>query len=210
MPGILIVDDHVGVRRAIRSLLESRTLAVCGEAADGHEAIRKVRELLPDIVLMDVEMPGMNGLKATEEILRVRPSVKVVFLTMHTASLMGQEILSRTHGFVDKLDAGRMLIPVVRRLQLRPPGAERTTRNGSLTYAWQEIVADAFAASSQMLPRKINLAEKAISVRLTDANEPNRNERTALREALHALRQLISEARPDRISRRAGHNKEIA
>jgi len=81
---ILIVDDHAIVRAGIRALLQLYPdFEVVGEAADGHEAILQTRRLQPDIVLMDIGMPGMDGLAATREIVRVAPRTRVLILSQH-------------------------------------------------------------------------------------------------------------------------------
>lgn len=81
---ILLVDDHAIVRAGLRLLLESQSdLAVVGEAASGREAIRAVKELRPDLVLMDVAMPDLNGLEATRRIKAEHSKVQVLALTMH-------------------------------------------------------------------------------------------------------------------------------
>ena len=81
---VLIVDDHGIVRAGICSLLEGQEdIEVVGEAAGGEEAIEKARELKPDLVLMDIAMPGMNGIEATRHIKQDVPSTTVLVLSMH-------------------------------------------------------------------------------------------------------------------------------
>ncbi len=83
-PRILIVDDHGIVRAGIRSLLEDDTsIEVVGEAENGEEAIEKAKQLKPDLVLMDIAMPGMNGIEATRRIKEEFPNICVLILTMH-------------------------------------------------------------------------------------------------------------------------------
>ena len=83
-PRILIVDDHGIVRAGIRSLLEDDTsIEVVGEAENGEEAIEKAKQLKPDLVLMDIAMPGMNGIEATRRIKEEFPNIYVLILTMH-------------------------------------------------------------------------------------------------------------------------------
>jgi|ERR1044071_926048 DNA-binding NarL/FixJ family response regulator len=82
---LLLVDDHPLVRRGISSCLaRQERFAIVGEAADGCEAVRKARELLPDVILMDIDMPLMNGLAVTELLRRELPNVKVLILSMHS------------------------------------------------------------------------------------------------------------------------------
>src|SRR5437763_4759282 len=78
---VVIADDHTLVRRGLRNLLEAHGIAVVGEAQDGREAVERARAQQPDIVLMDLRMPGMNGLAATRLISAQLPAVKVVVLT---------------------------------------------------------------------------------------------------------------------------------
>ena len=82
---LLLVDDHPVVRRGISSCLaRQERLTIVGEAADGLEAVRKAKELNPDIILMDIDMPHMNGLAVTEVLRRELPSIKVLILSMHS------------------------------------------------------------------------------------------------------------------------------
>jgi DNA-binding NarL/FixJ family response regulator len=81
---ILLADDHAVLRAGIRALLETQPdLEVIGEAGDGREAIWRARELEPDVVVMDIGMPGLDGLAATREILAANPQTRVLFLTQH-------------------------------------------------------------------------------------------------------------------------------
>jgi DNA-binding NarL/FixJ family response regulator len=82
-PRIVLADDHEVIRRGIRSLLDGASWEVCGEAANGQEAVEKVAELKPDLVVMDVSMPVMNGIEATRIIRSSSPSTKVVIFSMH-------------------------------------------------------------------------------------------------------------------------------
>ena len=101
---LLVADDHPVVRKGISSCLSQQEhLQIIGEAADGREALRKTRELEPDIVLMDVDMPHMNGLAVTELLRKELPKVKVLVLSMHSNSDCVMRILqSGAHGYVLK------------------------------------------------------------------------------------------------------------
>src|SRR5580765_665758 len=83
---VLIVDDHPVVRKGLWSCLDSRpNIKVVGEAADGHQAISKIAELIPDIVLMDISMPEMDGLAVTEKLHKDSPEVKVLILSVNSS-----------------------------------------------------------------------------------------------------------------------------
>src|ERR687893_2629297 len=80
---VLIADDHPLYREGMRGRLDrAADVEVVGEAANGDEAVRMTRELEPDVVLMDIKMPGMSGIEATREVLRARPQTGVLVLTM--------------------------------------------------------------------------------------------------------------------------------
>ena len=88
-PRILLVDDHQLVRDGIAGLLES-DWEICGQAANGQEAIDKVRELNPDLVLLDLGMPLMGGTAAARQIRAVAPATKIIFLSMHESESIEQ------------------------------------------------------------------------------------------------------------------------
>jgi two-component system, NarL family, response regulator NreC len=82
---IILVDDHQIVRECIRMLLKAETdMEVIAEAATGQEVLRQTQKLLPDIVIMDVSMPGLNGIEATRQLLSISPWIRVIALTMHS------------------------------------------------------------------------------------------------------------------------------
>jgi two-component system NarL family response regulator len=82
---ILLVDDHPLVRRGLAKMLGDEEINICGEAADGKEAIEKCLALSPDVILMDVSMPIMTGIEATRQIRRLSPSTKIIILSMHNS-----------------------------------------------------------------------------------------------------------------------------
>ena len=109
---ILLADDHETVRKGLRAILGARPdWEICGEATDGREAVEQARRLLPDLVIMDIGMPGLNGLGATRQIIRELPGTEVLILTMHDSEQIVWEVLDAgARGFVMKSDAGRELI----------------------------------------------------------------------------------------------------
>jgi len=108
----LLADDHEIVRRGLRSILGTRPdWEICGEAADGREAVDEAKRLLPDLVIMDIGMPGLNGLGATRQIIRDLPGTEVLILTMHQSEQIVWEVLDAgARGFVMKSDAGSDLV----------------------------------------------------------------------------------------------------
>lgn len=120
---ILIVDDQALVRRAVRHLLESHTgWRVCGEAADGVEAIDQTRELHPDVVIMDLSMPNKDGLEATREIHASFPDTQILILTLHHFPHLAKVVqMAGAQGCVLKSDSSRYLIPAVSSLSKAQP-----------------------------------------------------------------------------------------
>jgi DNA-binding NarL/FixJ family response regulator len=115
---ILIVDDHFAMRRGLRLIIESHAgWHVCGEAVDGLEAIEKAQELMPDIILMDVSMPRMNGLEATFQIIQLLPKTKVLILSLFDAfELISGAKQAGAHGYVSKAAPENELIAAVQDL----------------------------------------------------------------------------------------------
>jgi len=113
---ILIAEDHATVREGLKLIVESQEdMEVVGEAGDGREAIRKAQELAPDIVLMDVSMPKLNGLLASAKLKRIMPVVKILTLTRHTDSAYLQELLQAgVSGYVLKQSASKELLHAIR------------------------------------------------------------------------------------------------
>ena len=115
---ILIVDDHEVVRRGLRALIESQPgWEVCGEAATGREAVEKTRNLKPNVVVMDIAMPELNGLDATRQIVKAIPRTAVLILTVHESEQLVHEVLEAgAQGYVLKSDAGRDLVAAIEAL----------------------------------------------------------------------------------------------
>lgn len=118
MASILIADDHAIVRRGLRALIETQPKwKVIGEAADGREAVSQAASLHPDIAILDIGMPELNGLDAAAQILRATPQTRVLILTMHTAEDLIQKTLGAgASGYILKSDAERDLIIAIEAL----------------------------------------------------------------------------------------------
>jgi DNA-binding NarL/FixJ family response regulator len=116
---ILLADDHEIVRRGLSALLQRHEgWEVCGEATDGREAVEKAKELKPDVVIVDVGMPNLNGLDATRRLLQHDPNFKIIVLTVTDADQVIREALDAgARGFVLKSDAARDLVTAIEALQ---------------------------------------------------------------------------------------------
>lgn len=116
---ILIADDHELVRRGLAALLQSHEgWEICAEAKDGREAVDKARQLKPDIVILDVGMPNLNGLAATRQLMQQDSELKVIVLTITDSDQVIREALDAgARGFVLKSDAARDLVTAVEAVQ---------------------------------------------------------------------------------------------
>lgn len=116
---ILIADDHDVARRGIRSLLEAHPgWEICGEAKDGREAVEFANRARPDLVLLDIGMPGLNGLDAARQIHAACPDIRILILTMHDTEQLVREVLAvGARGYLLKSDSGRDLVAAVETLQ---------------------------------------------------------------------------------------------
>lgn len=115
MVRILVVDDYEPVRRSIKTLLGSRKgWFVCGEASDGLQAVEQAKSLRPDLIIMDVSMPNMNGLDASQIILREIRESRILIVSQNDPVIVRRQAMEASaHGFIDKLNIQRDLIPAV-------------------------------------------------------------------------------------------------
>ena len=118
---ILIADDHEVARKGIRSILEGHPgWEVCSEASDGREAVELASQSTPDVLLLDIGMPNLNGLDAARQILAFMPEARILILTIHDSEQVVREVLAAgARGFLLKSDAGRDLVAAVEALQNR-------------------------------------------------------------------------------------------
>jgi DNA-binding NarL/FixJ family response regulator len=112
MMRLLLVDDSDLIRRGVRSLLSSQTKwEICGEARDGAEAMLKARELLPDLILLDVNMPGMSGLEVTRLLRQELPNAKILIMSQHDPQRISTSALGAgAHACLDK---GRLYVDLI-------------------------------------------------------------------------------------------------
>ena len=120
---ILVADDHDVVRTGLRTLLESRKgWEVCAEAANGRDAVEKARDFKPDVAVLDIGMPLLNGVEATRQIRKLSPATEILVLTMHDSQMMIQSVLEAgARGYILKDDAGRNLLAAVEAVRKRKP-----------------------------------------------------------------------------------------
>ncbi len=120
---ILIADDHELVRKGLRTVLENQPgWKVTGEAANGRQAVELAKQRGPDVIVLDVTMPELNGLEATRQILKAIPSAEVLILTMHDSENLVSEVLAAgAHGYILKADTSRLLVTAVESLAQHQP-----------------------------------------------------------------------------------------
>ncbi len=113
---IFLADDHLILREGIRSLLQKLPdIEVVGEAADGETAVTEVKRIIPDVVLMDITMPKLNGLEATRQLKEKHPQIKVLILTMHeTSQYLSEMLQAGASGYVVKTTTSADLISAIR------------------------------------------------------------------------------------------------
>ena len=116
---MLVVEDNESVRRTIRQLLQSQAgIEITCEAVDGEDAIRKAREHLPDVVLLDLTMPNMNGLEAAHILKHEFPSMHVVIVSQHDSrGFQWAALAAGVSGYVVKSNAAKDLLPELRKIQ---------------------------------------------------------------------------------------------
>jgi DNA-binding NarL/FixJ family response regulator len=115
---ILIVDDNAAIRTVSRFLLDTAEFKVCGEAIDGRDAIEKARELRPDLIVLDLAMPRMNGLDAARELTNLMPEIPLIMFTNHSNRILEEEawsagihtVLSKSQPFEQLMDRARELL----------------------------------------------------------------------------------------------------
>jgi two-component system response regulator NreC len=172
---VLIADDHALVRSGLRALLEAQPdIQVVGEAEDGVVAVERCRRLEPDVVVMDLTMPGRSGVKATEDLRRECPQTKVVVLTMHDDdAYVRLARLAGASGFVLKKSLATELIHAVREAQagkthfptagLPPPNPTGVSTLERITEREREVLTlIALGHTTPEIANKLHISEKTI------------------------------------------------
>lgn len=112
---VLVVDDYQPIRHFLSSRLQNTSgVYVCWEASDGLEAVQKAEELQPDVILLDISLPKLNGIEVARRIGTVSPGSKIIFVSQELSTYVVQEALGTgARGYVVKIDAGRELLECV-------------------------------------------------------------------------------------------------
>jgi DNA-binding NarL/FixJ family response regulator len=119
---VLIVDDHEVIRKGVRSLLAQSHFDVCGEGVDGEDAIEKAKQLKPDVIVMDVTMPKLNGLEATRQVLEILPDAEVLILSQHESPEMVREAFNAgARGYVVKSSIAKDLLAALEKVSRHEP-----------------------------------------------------------------------------------------
>lgn len=202
MTQILIADDHEVVRRGIRGLLEGHEgWQICGEAGTGREAVAKALELQPDVVILDIAMPEMNGLEAARRIRRVAATSSILVLTVHEVDDLARDLVEAgVRGYLLKSDAGRMLVDAVAALvdkrtffssrvqAVTAEGEEYGRRHGRppgvhLTGREREVL--------QLLAEGRSNKEVGIALRITTKTAETHRARLMAKLDVHSVAQLV-------------------
>ncbi len=175
---VLIADDHAIVRQALRAVLEAEEdIAVVGEARDGREAVAQAARLRPDVVVMDVAMPRMNGVEATTRIARTLPATRVLALTIHSGGDFAAALRKAgARGYLLKETAGSTLIDAVRTIRRGgrlpsftgatggdPPGPERPAGGEVLTERERQVLGQIAAGrTSREIAASLGISGKTV------------------------------------------------
>jgi DNA-binding NarL/FixJ family response regulator len=207
---ILIADDHEVVRQGVRMVLQGQPgWAVCGEASTGRDAVAMAVDLQPDLVVLDISMPELNGLEATRQIRHVS-SAKVLVLTVHESDQVAAEVRDAgAHGYVLKTEAGRTLVEAIHALlddrefftgrvqsaaRGSGPHVKRPSRHGSgrLTPRQREVL--------QLLAEGKSNKEVAAALGMTAKTAETHRSNIMARLELHSMSELVRYAIRNRIT----------
>ncbi|MEX0617666.1 MAG: response regulator [Pseudohongiellaceae bacterium] len=161
----MLVDDHELVRRGVGRLLRDEAgFAVVGEAESGEEALRQLKEVMPDVILMDIQMPGMGGIEATRKVLRLYPKIRVVALSSIDVGMIPTQMLQAgASAFITK---SVRLAELIKAIRMVHQGQRYLTQNVAT-----RIALDPFNTKDKTLFEKLSSRELQIALMLTDGNK---------------------------------------
>lgn len=203
---ILVADDHEVVRHGVRSLLVAHPgWEVVAEASDGRDAVEKAAQLRPDVVILDIGMPNLNGLEATRQILRSHPGARVLILTMHESEQVVREVLEAgARGFLLKSDAGRDLVAAVEALQknktfftskvaemVLETFLKSRPRSPEETFSTREILTPREREIVQLLAEGKSTKEVAVALNLSVKTAETHRSNIMRKLNLHSISELV-------------------
>jgi len=199
MVRILIADDHDVVREGIRALIEEHEgWSICSEAVTGREAVLKATLARPDLVILDVGMPEMNGLEAARQIHRAVPTAKILALTVHEVQQLAEEFVEAgASGYLLKADTGSMLVEAVNTLlhggtyfskrlhgtSADLDGADHTPARTPLTRREREVL--------QLLAEGKSNKEIGIALRISTKTAETHRARLMAKLHVHSIAELV-------------------
>ncbi len=153
---ILIADDHAVVRAGLRILLESRSRwQVCAEAADGRDAVEKATKHKPQIAILDIGMPLLNGVEATRQIRKASPATEILILAMHESDDLVQQVVEAgARGYILKDEADRVLLDAVQALSQHKPFFSVRVSEAAVTAIIADASDSAKSSRSRLTPRE--------------------------------------------------------
>ncbi len=206
---IFLADDHAVVREGLKTLVNAQSdMEVVGEAADGNSAVQAVAAYLPDVAIMDISMPGLNGIQATVELKRVCPHVKVLALSVHEDLSYLQELLhAGASGYVLKRAAADALIQAVRTVAsgavyLDPPLAEKmvcraiqpaTFQSDAPSAMLSEREADVMRLIAQGYSNKEIAAQLSVSIKTVETYKTRAMEKLQLDSRVGIVRYAVQQ-----------------
>jgi two-component system, NarL family, response regulator NreC len=159
---ILLADDHVIVRQGLRYILEEEGFQVVGEASNGQEAIRLAEKLCPEVAVLDVGMPLLNGIDATKEIVKASPRTKTILLTMHSENhFVLNSLRAGARGYLLKERAAEDLVQAV---------AEVTRGGIYLSPSISRTVVQAYLTQSELNPDPLSVRERQVLQLVAEGN----------------------------------------
>jgi DNA-binding NarL/FixJ family response regulator len=202
---ILIADDHELVRKGLRAVLQSRAgWQVCAEATNGREAVDAARQTRPQVAVMDLTMPELNGLEATRQIRRLLPHCEVLILSMHHSEQLVHEVLSAgARGYLLKSDAGEAIITALEHLAEHKPffsskvsqvlldaylnpdrsGTPRDSQHGTLTTRERQIV--------QLIAEGRSSKEIAAALGISEATTETHRSNLMRKMGVHSVSEIV-------------------